>query len=119
MAIFLNCSEEILDRRFRKNIKRGMALRMIFIRRALFARAMNGDFTALKWLWENCMGVANEQMKEFERRQQKYFESFNIEEMEKNLESIRWLQEQASLEECGGPTSEDRDRDPSKPDILN
>jgi transcriptional regulator GlxA family with amidase domain len=31
MAMLLNCSEESLDRRFRKNIKRGMARRMILL----------------------------------------------------------------------------------------
>ena len=78
MAIHLNCSEESLDRRFRKNIKRGMVRRMILMRRELFVRAMHGDATALKWFLTDSF---SEQMRDFERRQKQFYESLSPEEL--------------------------------------
>src|ERR1700693_2728374 len=66
MAILLNCSEANLVRRFRKTIKRGMVRRKIFLKLALFTRAMNGDATALKWF----LAQPNEQWQDSERHEE-------------------------------------------------
>lgn len=63
MAILLNCSEANLVRRFRKTIKRGMVRRKIFLKLALFTRAMNGDATALKWF----LAQPDEQVQDLKR----------------------------------------------------
>src|SRR5438477_7577847 len=78
MAIHLNCSEESLDRRFRKNIKRGIVRRMILMRSELFVRAMHADATALKW---SLTDSVSEQMRDFERRQKEFYQSLTVEEM--------------------------------------
>src|SRR5216683_5781930 len=85
MAMLLNCSEESLDRRFRKNIKRGMARRMTLLRSALFVRAVHGDATALKWFWQDSV---SEQMRDFERRQKEFYASLSVEEMVDMVDKI-------------------------------
>jgi hypothetical protein len=66
MAILLNCSEANLVRRFSKTIKRGVVRRKIFLKLALFTRAMNGDATALKWF----LAQPNEQLQDLERHEE-------------------------------------------------
>jgi hypothetical protein len=86
MAMLLNSSEESLDRRFRKNIKRGMARRMILLRRELFVQAMHGDATALKWFLTDSF---SEQMRDFERLQKKFYDSLSPEEIDDMLSTIK------------------------------
>jgi len=88
MAIHLNCSEESLDGRFRKNIKRGMVRRMILIRRELFVRALSGDATALKWFWQDSV---SDQIRDFERRQKEFIQSLSVEEMTNIVDEIESL----------------------------
>ncbi len=88
MAIHLNCSEESLDGRFRKNIKRGMVRRMILIRRELFVRALSGDATALKWFLQDSV---SEQIRDFERRQAEFIKSLSVEEMTNFIAEIKSL----------------------------
>jgi hypothetical protein len=85
MAIFLNCSEASLDRRFRKIIKRGMVRRMIFLRLALFARAVNGDATALKWF----LAQPNEQLQDMERHEKEDIASLSDAELIERAIEIR------------------------------
>src|ERR1700690_3999997 len=79
ISMHLNCSEASLDRRFHKNIKRGMARCMILMRRQLFVRAINGDATALKWFLQESV---SEQVKDLERRQKKFFQSLSLDELQ-------------------------------------
>ncbi len=77
MAVFLNCSEASLDRRFGKTIKRGRALHMIFLRRTLFVRALKGDATALKWF----LAQTNEQSQDLECQGKEGLDSLSKEEL--------------------------------------
>jgi hypothetical protein len=70
MAIFLNCSQDTLYRRFHKAIKRGIVCRPIFLRRQRFDLAMKGNAAALKWFWDACVGEPNEQLKDLKRHEE-------------------------------------------------
>ena len=61
MAIFLDCSEDTLYRRFHKAIKRGIVCRTIFLRRRRFDLAMKGNTAALKSFRDTCAGEPSEQ----------------------------------------------------------
>ena len=78
MAMVLNCSEESLDRRFRRNIKRGVARRVILIRAELFTSAMRGDAATLNGFLHDSV---TEQMKDFQRRNKEFYDSLTRDEM--------------------------------------
>ena len=111
MAMLLNCSEESLDRRFRKNIKRGMVRRMILIRRELFVRAVRGDATALKWFLQDSV---SERTKDFERRQKQFYESLSIEEMVDMVDTIKRYTDHLSSTDKPEVSAEPR-TDPGSP----
>ena len=111
MAMLLNCSEESLDRRFRKNIKRGMARRMTLLRSALFVRAVHGDATALKWFWQDSV---SEQMRDFERRQKEFYASLSVEEMVDmvdKIDSLRLALQQLTDKETESPATPQQESD--------
>ena|SRR5438552_3568633 len=85
MAIFLNCGEASLDRRFGKTIKRGRALHMISLRRTLMDQALKGDITALKWF----LAQPNEQLQDLERHEKEDLASLSNEELIKRAVEIR------------------------------
>jgi hypothetical protein len=66
MAIFLDCSEDTLYRRFHKVIKKGIVRRTIFLRRQRFDLAMKGNAAAFKWFSDACVGEPSEQSKELQ-----------------------------------------------------
>ncbi len=111
MAMLLNCSEESLDRRFRKNIKRGMVRRMILMRRELLVRAMHGDATALKWFLTDSF---SEQMRDFERRQKEFYASLSVEEMVDmvdKIDSLRLALQQQTDKETESPATPQQESD--------
>ena len=85
MAIFLNCSEASLDRRFGKTIKRGRALHMISLRRALMDQALKGDITALKFL----LAQPNEPSQDSKCQEKEDFSSMSEEELIELLTEMR------------------------------
>jgi hypothetical protein len=111
MAMLLNCSEESLDRRFRKNIKRGMARRMILLRRELFVQAMHGDAKALKWFLTDSF---SEQMRDFERRQKEFYDSLSPEEIDDMLNTIKRCTDVLSSTDKAEVSAEPR-TDPGSP----
>jgi len=111
MAMLLNCSEESLDRRFRKNIKRGMARRMTLLRSTLFVRAVHGDATATKWFLQDSV---SEQMREFERRQKEFYASLSVEEMVDmvdKIDSLRLALQQLTDKETESPATPQQESD--------
>lgn len=86
ISMLLNCSVTNLDRRFRKNLHRGMARRMILIRRELFIHAMHGDAAAIKWFLHES---ASEQIKDFEQRQNVVYQSFTREELQSIIDFMK------------------------------
>ena len=111
MAMLLNCSEESLDRRFRKNIKRGMVRRMILIRSELLVRAVHGDATALKWFLQDSV---SEQMRDFERRQKEFYASLSVEEMVDmvdKIDSLRLALQQQTDKETESPATPQQESD--------
>ena len=85
MAILLDCSEDVLDRRFVKAIKRGIVRRNIFLRRLQFDRAMKGNAAALNWF----LAQTDEQLKDLDRRQEQALASLSREELISRLTEVR------------------------------
>ena len=109
MAMLLNCTGESLDRRFRKTIKRGMARRMILLRRELFVRAVHGDATALKWFLHDSV---SEQMRDFERRQKEFHDSLSPEEIVDMINTIKGSTDFLSSTDKAEVSAEPRTDDP-------
>jgi DNA-binding Lrp family transcriptional regulator len=69
MAIFLNCSEYTLYRRFHKVVKRGIVCRTIFLRRQRFDLAVKGNAAALK-SWDAGVDETNKQLEELKSHEE-------------------------------------------------